>query len=494
MLFLLCWSPIIFMIILAAWLKRSALEISIYSTLFSLLLVATVFNTPLTVALQAALDGVFTTLPLLLVVCAGVFLSNLLLVSGSLSRLVEWFMEGVRNTYHRELLITMGVGNFMEGSSVIAEPVVAPMLYAAGVPPTGAAALAVIGYAGLMTLEMAGIIITVIAIITGLPMYDIGVASAWLSIPAMLWLSIYIPFFLSMREALIRKIALSLGCALIVSLVALVVATYIGFSIAGMMGGFVLILFLVSGGLRNLKLTRVILYDLSPFLFVLIMLTAVNAIPVLKRLTFENLTFSFNLIPVHTITYRPFFSSYVYLFFACLLAIRLIRVSKDQLKTVTHKSLSIGWRVSLTMGLFGALGQILAFSGYQAGFVELEQAYNMPWLIANGIKHYSADYYPIFVPFLGWIGTFLTGYGVASLMLFGVLQLEAAQVLDISAVWLVSGLAVGASVGSISSPFKVAIATPMCNALGREGEILRYTIPLGILASFIVGLVLWMVV
>jgi lactate permease len=68
---------------------------------------------------------------------------------------------------------------------------------------------------------------------------------------------------------------------------------------------------------------------------------------------------------------------------------------------------------------------------------------------------------------------------------------QAAALLGVSATWLAAGLAVGASIGSISSPFKIAIATPMCGAIGQEGAILRWTIPLGIAASLLIGLILW---
>jgi lactate permease len=140
------------------------------------------------------------------------------------------------------------------------------------------------------------------------------------------------------------------------------------------------------------------------------------------------------------------------------------------------------------------MGQIIAFSGYAPGFVGLEATHNIPWLLSHGLKEYSGGLYPLFVPFLGWVGTFLTGYGVASLMLFGRLQVESALLLGVSPFWLSAGLAVGASVGSISSPFKIALATPMCAAVGREGAILRWTIPLGIAASLFVGAILWAVV
>lgn len=108
-----------------------------------------------------------------------------------------------------------------------------------------------------------------------------------------------------------------------------------------------------------------------------------------------------------------------------------------------------------------------------------------------GLKTYTASCYPLFVPLLGWAGTFLTGYGVDSLMLFGELQVHAAELLEVSAVWLAAGLTVGASLWSISSLFKIAIATPMCGAVGQEEDILRRTIPIGLGASFLIGIILW---
>lgn len=135
--FFMSWTPVILLSVLAVVLKRPALEMSIYGAVFTLLLVVLYFDTPVAVALLAGLDGVVTTLPLLLVIFAGILLSSLLMEVGALGRIVDWFMGGVKSAYHRTVLITLGVGNFMEGAGVIAEPVVAPMLAAAGVPPRG---------------------------------------------------------------------------------------------------------------------------------------------------------------------------------------------------------------------------------------------------------------------------------------------------------------------------------------------------------------------
>lgn len=503
--FLLCLSPVLLLTVLAVVFRRPALDLSIWGTAFTLVLAATYFETPLSVVLLSAADGALTTLPLSLVIFAGILLSTLLLSTGSLQRIVAWFSSGLRDSFHRGLLIAIGVGNFTEGAGVIAEPVVAPMLTAAGVAPAGAAALSIVGYAGLMTLEMAGVIVEVLATVTGLPANELGLASAWLSLPAAIAMVVCLPLFLDSRRwpgATGRPLwvgpglgaarwGLILACGLLAALVTIAASAWVAFSIAGMLGGCAVIAFLVMIGSRRLPMSPGIWRDLAPFLLVLVALLCLNTIGPLKELVTRQLVWKVSLVPVHTIALQPLYSGYLYLFAAFLLATRLLRVSGDEVKKVLSAGGAKGWRALTAMSLFGAMGQIIAYSGYAPGFATLDQAHNIPHVLASGVAAYSGGFYPVFVPLLGWVGTFLTGYGVAALMLFGQLQVSSAALLGVSAQGLAAGLAVGASVGSISSPFKIAIATPMCGAVGQEGDILRLTIPLGVAASLLVGLVLW---
>lgn len=489
--FFLSWTPVVLLTVLAVVFRRPALEMSIYGTLFTLGLVVWGFGTPWSVALMAGLDGVLTTLPLLLVIFAGILLSNLLFATGTLRRIVDWFMGGLRTAYARSLLITLGVGNFLEGAGVIAEPVVAPMLAAAGVGPAGSAALSIVGYSGLMTLEMAGIILTVLSLVTGLPLGELGVASAWLSIPATLAMAACVPIFLPRPWPGLKGWLGVMTCGMVLGLAALAAVSWLAVSVSGMVAGLALILVMILAGGGGLSFRGGIWRDLAPFALLLAALLLLNLVPPLKELTFHRLSLQVKVIPVHTITFRPLFSAYLYLFAAFALAAWLFGVRGEQLREVLASGLSKGWRASLAMALFGGMGQIIAYSGYGPGFAELNHPGNLPWVMAHGLAAYAGGAYPVFVPLLGWVGTFLTGYGVASLMLFAQLQVDAAHLMGVSAVWLASGLAVGASLGSISSPFKIAIATPMCGALGQEGAILRLTIPLGAAASLLIGVVLW---
>jgi lactate permease len=238
--------------------------------------------------------------------------------------------------------------------------------------------------------------------------------------------------------------------------------------------------------------TRDILRDLAPFAFLILCLFSVNSVGPLKTLAFDRVIVKVNLIPVHAVIFRPLFSAYLYIFLAVLLAALLQRVSARKFGETAALSLRKGWRAFAAMALFGAMGQVLSYTGYGAGFEHLDQARNIPWIISQGLVRFTGDFYPVFVPLLGWVGTFLTGYGVASLMLFGQLQVQAASLLGTSATWLAGALAVGSAVGSISSPFKIALATVMVGAAGREGSVLRLTIPLGAGACLLVGVVVWL--
>ncbi len=488
--FALSWSPVLLLGVLAVGLKRPALELSIYGLVFTAGLAHLAFQTPLSVILMAGVDGVVTTLPLLLVVTAGILLSHLLIASQAIDRIVAWFLQGLRHPRHRHLFIGLGICNFLEEASVIAEPIVAPMLRAAGVRPADAAALSIIGYAGLMSVEMTGIIVTVLALVTGLPLGELAAATAWLSVPGVLALAAFVPWYLPEKDGRWSFLPQILGSGLVVGLVAVATTLTLGVALAGMTGGLALMVVLMLLGSRRWHWSGGIIRDFLPFACILAPLLLVNTIPRLHELTLNHWTFQVKVVPIHRITMNPFFSAYLYLFLALGMAVVLFK-SKVKTSEVLAAGLRQAWRALAAMALFGAMGQIIAYTGYGEGFVGLEQYQNMPWVLAMGLKSYTGSWYPLFVPLLGWVGTFLTGYGVASLMLFGGLQVHAAALLGVSPVWLAAGLTVGSAVGSISSPFKIALAAPMCGALGQEGEILRHTIPLGLAASFFLGVILW---
>lgn len=489
MLTFLAWSPVLLLFILAVFFRRSALELSIAGLAWTVFIAIAVLDTPINTVVLSALDGLLVTLPLLLVVYGGILLASVLIDSGSLARLANWFTGAVRGEWNRLSLLALGMGNSLEGAGIIAEPVAAPMLRASGLAPQASAALSIIGYSGLMTLGLGGVIITVLAAVTG---FDAGVLArevAVLSVPASVLMAWSMPFFAGKGGFRPVRLIYLTVIGLIPGFAAWGGVVWLGHQVGELTGGAVLTLVLVLPGIRRLKVTEEVVRDALPLMIMGLGIVTVNALPGIREIVREHLAFGVSVIPGRVIHFRPLSDAYLYLFAAFTLAHFLHQRGQSflgSLRTGTVK----GWRAIISMAIFAAMGQVLSFTGSDlVSGPAIEQAGNIPRIVAESLEVFG-PVYPVLVPFLGWVGTFLTGYGVASIMLFAALQMGVAAKLGYSPVLFVSALAVGASIGGISSPFKVAFAASMCGAAGQEGAILRKTIPLGIAACLLLGVFL----
>ncbi len=81
-------------------------------------------------------------------------------------------------------------------------------------------------------------------------------------------------------------------------------------------------------------------------------------------------------------------------------------------------------------------------------------------------------FYPLVAPLLGALGTFVTGSGTSSEVLFGNVQLHAAETLGDDPMWLVAANSLGTSAGKMISPQNIAIGCAACGLAGKDGEIL----------------------
>ena len=491
--FIISLSPIILIFILVVFIKTDILNLSIISFVYTSLLTYFYFKTGFKILFLSSIDGVITTLPILLVVYTGILLSQFLIEKGSLQRLTNIFAGSLKNNLQKSLIIGAGFGNFFEGAGVIAEPVVAPMLYSIGISPEASVTLSILGYSGLMHLALAGVIVTVLSAVTSIAPDILSLDLVNLSFPASILLFLSIPYIIGESKLIKRNFIVILCSAAIINIFALITVKYISFSVSAMIGGFAGIAFLFVVFKLKPVFTKENYKDIIPFLAIFIFLSSINLISYLKNICFNKLIFKVSVIPVHIIKIRPLYSAYIYLFICFLISFKLFADKNDRINVYLKKSFQKAYKPVISMALFGAIGSVIAFSGLMDDFSKIDSTHNIAFCIANGFINYTGRFYPIFAPVLGWMGTFLTGYGIASIMLFGKLQLSTASMLGISKSFLACSLTVGASVGSISSPFKIALAAPLCNAVGKETKILNKTIPLGIAVSLLIGIYTYLV-
>jgi L-lactate transport len=96
--------------------------------------------------------------------------------------------------------------------------------------------------------------------------------------------------------------------------------------------------------------------------------------------------------------------------------------------------------------------------------------------------------FPLVSSYLGWVACFLTGSDTSSNLLFGNLQVAAAQQLHLNPVLLAATNSSGAVTGKMISPQNIAVGVTTVGLIGHEGEILRRTFWHSVLLATLIGL------
>ena len=497
--FLVAISPVLFITALILIFRTGIILTGFAGLLFTASIVHFYFATTLKVVALSVLDGVLTTLPVILVVYTGILLAEILVSTGSLKRMGGLILGRVHSRLGKAVILSFGLSNILEGMGIIAEPLTAPLCYEEGFSPEDSAILSIWGYSALLTLEFAGIILTVLSFATGISIENLVLPVTLFSIAGSLIMFLLLPFVLEEGEWKKKDMILLTASPLILGLFVSLSVKYITYKMAGVFGGGAVLLFLtlyertspLSESRDMGKREKLSPWEWFPYLLILLLFLGINLISPIKKGISEYFTLSLSVVRSHTISVNPLTDIYTYLFLASLCGVLAGGGKVGDIYPFLKKNFPKGSRAAIAMALFGAMGQVISFSGFDPQFSSVTPSSNMAVLIAKGLYRHTGIFYLLFIPLLGWSGTFLTGYGIASIMLFGKLQVSIAPLLGLNPAIAVSVLAVGAGVGSISSPFKVAIATPLCNGVGKEPLILRKTIPAGIVTSLLLGVALF---
>ena len=99
------------------------------------------------------------------------------------------------------------------------------------------------------------------------------------------------------------------------------------------------------------------------------------------------------------------------------------------------------------------------------------------------------DYtFPVVAPFVGILGAFATGSNNNSNVLFAQLQQTIAVLLGIAPGVLIAAQTSGGALGSMIAPAKIVVGCATVASNGKEGDVLRLTLPHSILIGLAVGL------
>lgn len=138
--------------------------------------------------------------------------------------------------------------------------------------------------------------------------------------------------------------------------------------------------------------------------------------------------------------------------------------------------------VPVTMALAAML--ILSRLMLHAGMIES---------LADVAAHRLGAVWPLVAPSVGALGTFVTGSATASNILFTSFQETTAQRLDLPVLAMLAAQGFGAAVGNIICPHNIVAGAAAVGMTGREGAVLRRTLPACLVYVAAGGLLLYLV-
>lgn len=125
----------------------------------------------------------------------------------------------------------------------------------------------------------------------------------------------------------------------------------------------------------------------------------------------------------------------------------------------------------------GTLRSVLSSSVGIASMVAMSvimQHAGMTDVLARGLAESAGALFPLFSPWIGALGAFMTGSNTNSNVLFGALQLRTAELLGLASALILAAQTAGGSLGSIIAPTKVIVGASTAGMEGREGEVMRH--------------------
>ena len=102
--------------------------------------------------------------------------------------------------------------------------------------------------------------------------------------------------------------------------------------------------------------------------------------------------------------------------------------------------------------------------------------------------------WPVLSPFVGALGTFMTGSATASNILFTEFQDQTALSANLDPLPLLGSQGAGAAIGNIICPHNVVAAAATVGLSGREGEVLNRALPVAAVCLAIIGAMAWLIV
>lgn len=496
LLFLLGLCPILWLIFALTILKMPTFKAAFGSLIVAGLLAMFVWKLPFMEVSTAALEGILMAIwPIVVVIIAAVFTYNLSIRTGGIDVIKSMITSVSNDKRILVLLIAWCFGGFMEGMAGFGTAIAIPagMLLTLGFDPIFSCLVCLIANGAPTPFGSIGIPTVTLANLVGLENAQLSFMTSLQLAPFML----IIPFLIVIvtgkgPKALKGIFGLTLASGLSFVIPQLIVSYFVGAELAVVVGSvcsLVVTILLAKHKETNPAYAMKVekkeidfksaLKGCSPFIFIFIFLLSTSKL-VTPINTF--LAQFASTITVHSgpdpnpMTFTWINTAGVWIFISALLGGLIQKASFNDFKEVFLATLKQMKETIITMLCVLGCAKIMGYAGMIAS-------------IASFAIAVTGSFYPFFAPWIGALGTFVTGSGTSSGVLFGAVQQNAALSLNADPYWIVALNSLGVAAGKMLSPQSIAIALSSVDGKGKDSLLLSKILPYGagflIIMSFI---------
>lgn len=496
----------IFFLLWALAIKRMKGHIAgMLTLLLTLIIVVLVYRMPVSIALSASLYGILYGLwPISWIVVTSVFLYNLTVEAGQFD-VIKGSISSISNDRRiQALLVAFCFGAFLEGAAGFGAPVAisASILIGLGFNPVYAAGICLIANTAPVAFGAIGAPVIAAGAVTGMGDFIISQAIGrqlpFLSVIIPLYLVVLMSGWKGAKEVLPAALVAGVSFAVAQWWSSNYLGAYLPDIISSLFSLIVLTFFLrvwkpkniwrfphEKGNEENTTQQRFttgqIIKAWSPFAILTIMV-AIWGTPSFKNwATNAGLVVNIKSWPgldglvykAAPIVAKPavYAASYKWDWFSAAGTAILISAIISMFILGVSPGRAWGVFVKTVKQLIFAIINIAAVLGfaYLANYSGL--SYTLGLLFAS-----TGALFPFLSPVLGWLAVFLTGSDTSANALFGKLQQVTAEQIGVNPVLTVAANSSGGVVGKMISPQSIAVAAAATSLVGRESELLRFTI------------------
>ena len=495
--FVLGLCPILWLIFALTVLNWPTYKAAFGSLLISALLSIAIWQQSFLNTATAACEGFLMALwPIIVVIIAAVFTYNLSLRTRGMEIIKQMITSVSSDKRVLVLLVAWCFGGFMEGMAGFGTAIAIPasMLVALGFNPLFSCLVCLIANGVPTPFGSIGIPTVTLANLVGLENAQLAFTQTLQLAPFM----ILCPFLIVMAtgkgfKALKGVTLVTLGSALSFLIPQMIVAKFVGAELCVVVGSVCSLLCTILLGSKvkpnpdyEMKLeahekitVSKALKAWSPFIFIFIFLLSTSKLvmPVNTYLSkFASSTIIYSGENPSTMTFTWINTPGVWIFLSAFLGGLIQKATYRDFKVVFVATLKQMSQTIITMLCVLGCAKIMGYAGMIAS-------------IASFAIAITGSFYPFFAPWIGCLGTFVTGSGTSSGVLFGAVQESAAQSLHTNPYWIVALNSLGVAAGKMLSPQSIAIALSSVDGQGQDSKLLSMILPYGvgfiILMSFV---------